>query len=177
MISLAVRNLDRSSSWSGISSWTKDFNQIFGEMNKMLVPFRIITGESENGLACDIHETKSNYLMSLDIPGVSKEDISIECSGNHVTVSAERRHEDILKNMTTHRVERSYGLLQRNFVLPKGVDQGGIQASFENGVLYLSAPKHKSMKPKKIAIKSGEGEFVQQFKRKTCTNKVKVANT
>lgn len=67
----------------------------------MLIPFRI----AEEGLICFAHETESSYLLNLDIPRVSKDDIQVEFSGNHVTVSAERKHETNIKEAIPHRTE------------------------------------------------------------------------
>ena len=180
MLNLAIRNLDRSSPWSVLRNWTRDFDQRFNEMDGMLLPFRsAVTGASSLGLACDIHETDSNYLLSLDIPGVSKDDINIEFAGSHVTVTAERKPEHSVKDATAHRVERSYGSMQRSFVLPDGIDSEKIQASFENGVLYLAIPKEEVAKPKRIEINAGKSGFLQKIKEKTLDSldtKAKVAS-
>lgn len=166
MVNLAIRNLDRSSPWSTLRHWTRDFDQLFNEMNGMLVPLRESESDSHRSLSCDIHESDSSYLLSMDVPGVSKDDINIEFSGNHVTVSAERKKENTVKDITTHRVERSYGAMQRTFALPEGIDAEKIQANYENGVLYLAIPKAEAAKPKKIEIGSGKGGFLQKIKEK-----------
>lgn len=177
MVSLTMSNLDRNSPWSALRNWTKDFDQLFGEMDEMLVPFRRSSaGESMNSLSCDIHESESSYLLSMDLPGVSKEDINIEFSGNHITVSAERKQEQTVKDITAHRVERSYGVMQRTYVLPEGVDSDKIQANYENGVLYLAIPKLEVAKPKKIEIGSGKSGFLQRIKEKALDTKVKAAS-
>ena len=177
MVNLAIRNLDRSSPWSTLRHWTRDFDQLFNEMNGMLVPFRESGTEGTKSLTCDIHESDSSYLLSMDIPGVSKDDISIEFSGNHVTVSAEKKQESTVQDITTHRIERHYGSLQRTFALPEGVDADQIQANYENGVLYLAIPKVEAAKPRKIEIGAGKGGFLQKIKEKALDTKAKAANT
>lgn len=178
MVELAIRNVDRSAPWSALGSWTRDFDQLFNEMDGMLVPFRSTRNEGLKPMTCDIHESESAYMLSLDIPGVSKEEIDVEFSGNHVTVSAERKQENTVKDVTTHRVERSFGVMQRTFALPEGVEADKIQANYENGVLYLAIPKAEAAKPKRIEISSGKSGFLQKIKEKALdTQAKKVSNS
>lgn len=164
MVGLTLRNFDRKSPWF---TWNSDFNQLLNGMDKVLVPFRHITEESAAlGALCDIHENESDYVLAMDVPGLHKEDINIECAGNYITVSAERKQEESVKNLTTHRLERSFGSMKRTFSLPEGVDTNKIRANYENGVLYIAIPKAEVEKPKKIEIVSGKGDFLKAHETK-----------
>lgn len=101
----------------------------------------------------DVGENEDAYILSLDLPGVSKEDLSIQFQDGSLHVSGERKlvsREEEQINYT--RVERRYGHFYRSFTLPKAVNAEAIQAHFENGVLTVHVPKAAELKPRKIEI-------------------------
>jgi HSP20 family protein len=101
--------------------------------------------------AIDIDETANEFLVCADLPGLRKEDISIECVSNQLTISAERKYESV-EGRKQERRERFYGTFQRSFTLPGGVDTEGIQADYEGGVLTVHIPKVEQAKARKIEI-------------------------
>ena len=101
--------------------------------------------------AIDIDETNDEYLVSADLPGIKKEDIQIECIGNQLTISAERKYEST-EGRKQERRERFYGTFQRSFTLPTGVDAEKIQADYEGGVLTVHVPKVEQAKPRRIQV-------------------------
>lgn len=107
--------------------------------------------------AIDIEETTDKYVIRADLPGVNKEDINIEFSGNQLTISAERKQEHADGGRQDRR-EIFYGMYQRSFTLPAGVDGDKIEASYDNGVLVVNVPKEEQSKAKRIEI----GERPQQ---------------
>lgn len=98
---------------------------------------------------CDVDETESHYLMTFDLPGVNKNDVKIELRDNQLIVSGERKQE---RKEGKRVQERFYGSFQRVFTLPSHVDPEKIEASYEDGVLYLAVPKAESVKPKQVQI-------------------------
>jgi len=102
----------------------------------------------------DIYETDDALVLKAELPGVSKDDVSIEVHQNTLILRGQRKHEAEVKEENYHRVERAYGTFQRSFVLPTMVDQEKVQAAFKDGVLELRLPKLESAKPKRIAITS-----------------------
>jgi HSP20 family protein len=102
----------------------------------------------------DIYETDDALVIKAELPGVSKEDVSIEVHQNTLTLRGQRKHEAEVKQDHYHRVERAYGTFQRSFVLPAMVDQEKVQAAFKDGVLELHLPRLESAKPRRIAIHS-----------------------
>jgi HSP20 family protein len=104
--------------------------------------------------ATDIYETEDQIKINLDIPGMTKENLDIQLTGNNgLTIRGERKFEEIDK-AKYHRVERFYGNFTRSFVLPTNVEADKITASFKDGVLEVVLPKAESAKARKIAIKS-----------------------
>jgi HSP20 family protein len=102
----------------------------------------------------DIFETEDALVMKAELPGFTKDDISIELKENALTLRGERKHEMENKEENYHRRERVYGAFQRSFMLPTTVDQNNVQATYKDGVLELRLPKVEAAKPKRIAIGS-----------------------
>ena len=103
--------------------------------------------------AVDIKETPKEYIVTAEIPGISKKDIEIEISDNILTIKGERKMEKEEKGETYHRVERSYGSFCRSFTLPAQVEAEKIEANFKDGLLNIKIPKAEEKIPKKIEIK------------------------
>ncbi|MEI6613722.1 MAG: Hsp20/alpha crystallin family protein [Chrysiogenales bacterium] len=100
----------------------------------------------------DIYETKEAYVFKFELPGFKKEDIKIEFSGDTLTLCGERKQEEETKNGSCHRMERSYGLFERSFTVPKNVDAKKIDASLKDGILVLTIPKVEEAKTTAIPI-------------------------
>jgi HSP20 family protein len=102
----------------------------------------------------DIHETDDALVLTVDLPGVSKDHVSIEMHQNTLILKGQRPYNAEVKDDRYHRVERAYGTFQRSFMLPMQVDQEKVQATYHDGVLELRLPKLEAAKPKRIAITS-----------------------
>jgi HSP20 family protein len=101
----------------------------------------------------DIRESGDALMLSVDLPGVKKEDVQITLENNVLTVGGERKFEKDVEEENYHRIERAYGSFARSFTVPGNLRHDQIQASFENGVLTVTLPKADEAKPRKIDIK------------------------
>lgn len=101
--------------------------------------------------AVDISETAQEYLIKVELPEVSKEDVKISVHGGVLTLQGERRPERE-EGRKYHRVERSYGTFARSFTLPEDVDEENIRAEQREGVLYLRLVKAAKPKPRSIEV-------------------------
>lgn len=110
-----------------------------------------ISAKKEQNMKCDIYEKEGCYHIEMDIPGFSKEDISVETKDGYLTITAikndEVNEEDANKNYI--RRERSYGKYERSFYLGD-LDQDKIDAEFSNGVLKITVPKRVEVDNKKV---------------------------
>lgn len=107
--------------------------------------------------ACEITESDDHFLMSIDLPGMKKDDIKVEVLDNVLTVSGERKREFASdKNEKVQRFEKSYGFFKRSFTLPTSIEVGKVEAHYEDGVLELYLPKTQAAKPRPIHIQSGK---------------------
>ena len=135
-----------------LASFQHEMNRVFNDF------FRGGNGDESGSTvgawspAVDIHETEDGYVLKAELPGVSKDDVSIDVHQHTLTLRGERKYESAVKDERYHRVERAYGTFRRSFVLPAMVDQEHVQATFKDGVLELHLPKSEAAKPKRIAI-------------------------
>ena len=106
----------------------------------------------------DVIETDDAIKLKAELAGMNPKDISIEVQDNVLTVSGERRFEEEVKEDKYYRIERRYGSFSRSLALPQTVNENGIQAQYENGVLEVVVPKAEIAKPKKIQVAIGESK-------------------
>ena len=91
----------------------------------------------------DIKELDGSYELDIDLPGVSKEDVTAELSDGYLTVTAKHGTEKEDKDDNGKYIckERYCGSASRTFYVGNQVKQGDITAKFDNGILKLSVPK------------------------------------
>jgi HSP20 family protein len=94
------------------------------------------------------------FLVELDLPGISGDSLSLEVERNVLTVRAERPGLDPDRDMVA--AERPRGVFSRQLFLGDTLDAGEIQASYHDGVLRLAIPVAEKAKPRRIKIASGE---------------------
>ena len=100
----------------------------------------------------DLLETDEAYRLHLDMPGMTKDDLTISYQDDELVVSGERERPQIGDGEEFVRVERSFGQFRRAFTLPRTVDADNIGATYDNGVLTLTVPKAEAVKPRQIEI-------------------------
>ena len=100
----------------------------------------------------DVRETKEEYLVLVDLPGVKSEDVTIEVSDHVLSISGSRAPVETGEAQLS---ERPHGSFVRTLTLPQGVDEERIAADYTNGVLELHVPKPVAQRPKRIAIGNG----------------------
>jgi len=99
----------------------------------------------------DIYETNDKYIVYLDMPGTTKENIEINLEGDSLTVQAKVFEVDKeWKPVTTEFELRDY---KRVFTIGNKINREKIDAKYENGVLKLELEKSEAAKPRKIPIK------------------------
>jgi HSP20 family protein len=100
----------------------------------------------------DISESKDSYLIRAEVPGMKKEDFSLEVKDNTLTLSGEKKFEQPTEGVEYRRVERVAGKFVRSFTLPELVKHDAIKATYQDGVLEIQVPKAEAAKPKQIEI-------------------------
>jgi HSP20 family protein len=131
---------------------------IQGEVNRLMDTFmgRPSTGVNTAGRpwlpAVDMHETKDNLVLKVELPGVREKDVAVSITGDLLTIRGERRWEDESKDQKFLHVERAYGLFERLIQLPMAVQADKVKAAYRDGVLEVTLPKAEELKPREIKI-------------------------
>ena len=94
----------------------------------------------------DVSDDGSNFILESELPGFSKEDISLDVEDDCLTISAVRKAEDEDKKKNYIKRERYYGSFSRSFDV-SGINVDGIEASYNDGVLKLVMPKKVETAP------------------------------
>lgn len=94
----------------------------------------------------DMFEEGDALVIKADIPGMKKDEISIDFAGDVVTISGEKKTEDKTQRKDYYRVERSFGSFTRKLHLPVEIQVDKTKASFKDGVLEIRMPKSDAAK-------------------------------
>ena len=146
----------------------KEFKRLRDQMNKVFgdsfeEPLdedrKLIGSGNQRGIApnairtplSDVYETDKEVIASIELPGVDKKDIKVDVSNGMLNVKAEKKYEkkDEDKKKGYHRYERSYSGFYRSFPLPSNVDEKGVKAKYNDGMLEVHMPKKEETKEDK----------------------------
>lgn len=131
------------------------FDEIDTLINSTMVPFPSTgTFERRNRFTgVTVKDTGEQVHVTVELPGVSKQDVSVNVNNGVLTISGERKQPEKKENEQWLRNEISYGKFERSITLPYSVDVEKVSASQENGILSIILPKHENAKPKQISIR------------------------
>jgi HSP20 family protein len=101
----------------------------------------------------DVRENDKQFVISAELPGLSKDDFKITVENNTLILEGEKKIENEEKAENYYRSERSYGKFRRAFRLTDTVDSGKIKADYKNGILEIEIPKSEKAQPKHIEVK------------------------
>ena len=135
-----------------ISILNREMNRLFNSMGNRTFNEEESIDEQIWTPRANISETKDNYNIELDLPGITKEEIQINLKDNSLQIEGERKESKEEKDHNWVRQEAYYGKFFRSFILPKDVDVSKTEANFKNGVLSISLTKREESKPKQISI-------------------------
>lgn len=99
----------------------------------------------------DFYETADRYVLTAELPGLSRTDIDIRFHEGFLLVQG-RRPSPHVPCEQYHRVERGHGSFARRFALPAAVDVERISADLKDGVLTISIPKGANAVPRRIDV-------------------------
>jgi HSP20 family protein len=104
----------------------------------------------------DVTMSDGHVLLTMDVPGVRSEDLSIELLGDQLFVRGERKRPELPEDAAWQHLERGFGRFERRVKVPDGVDADAITASLDDGVLSLIVPKPERLKRRAITIDSAK---------------------
>jgi HSP20 family protein len=142
-----------------INAIQDEVNRLFGSFFDNATPLAP-TNRITRGFvpAIDIVENGDGYVLHVDLPGMSEQDVKLEVLDGVLTISGERKTEHDEKQDGYRRIERLAGSFSRSLVLPEGVSADSLSASFDNGVLTITVPKPPEVKPQPVQINVANGE-------------------
>lgn len=100
----------------------------------------------------DVYEDEKAYYLEAELPGYTVDDVNIHVEKHVLHISSEKLNEKKENKKFLVR-ERGFVKFDRSFTLPEGIDESGIEAEFENGILKITLPKTPVEQPKKIEVK------------------------
>ena len=103
----------------------------------------------------EVFQRADQLVIKADLPGLSKEDLSIEVTDDAVTIEGERKTERKDEREGYYRTERSYGTFCRVIPLPDGAITGDAKANFRDGVLEITMPAPPASKGRRLEIGDG----------------------
>ncbi|MFA7667424.1 MAG: Hsp20/alpha crystallin family protein [Burkholderiaceae bacterium] len=129
------------------------FAEVFPELFRgVLQPVRG-AGTEALEIKVDVKESRDEYVVQAEMPGVRKEDIDVQIDGNRVAITAEvKRQSEQKDGERVLRSERYYGAVARSFSLAAEVDDSKAVARFEDGVLVLTLPKKAVAAARRLQI-------------------------
>lgn len=130
-----------------------DMDRFLNHLNTDFFDFRTIP-EQNHFPKVDVTETKNEFSISAELPGIDDKDIDVTLDDGTLTLKGEKKVEKEDKQGEFYSRERSYGSFQRTFKVPETIDQNKINASFNKGILTVKLPKtlESRKEVKKIAI-------------------------
>jgi HSP20 family protein len=147
-----MMNLVRWNPWKEMSVLQNRMNHLFNE------PF-FRSGREDDELsmgawhpAVDMFDNDDKIVIKAELPGMKKNDFSVDVKDRVLTLSGERNYDNEVKEENYYRRERAYGKFQRAFSLPADVDSDKIKADFKDGLLKIEVPKPEKQKPREITV-------------------------
>ncbi|WII72312.1 Hsp20/alpha crystallin family protein [Bdellovibrio sp. 22V] len=123
------------------------FEEFINEFDRGLSPTR--HGQFDFSPAVDLEEKDNAYIVTVDLPGIKRDEIKVDLSENILTISGERKRETQGEGKYT---ERYYGKFERSFSLPNQIAGDKVKAEFKDGVLKINLPKAEGARSQSIKV-------------------------
>jgi len=134
-------------------------------------PFRPMQGQSrqDQGLGLwsprvEAFQQADRFVIRAELPGLKKDDVQVEVTGDQVTILGERREQQEEDREGYYHSELEYGQFYRRIALPEGVIADNAQATFKDGVLEISmpAPPSEANRGRRLEIREGTAEGAEK---------------
>jgi len=100
----------------------------------------------------DIYEAENGIVVAVELPGVSKESVSVEIKEDVLTLSGERFADPAISEDSYYRRERLFGPFKRSFTLHQNVKPDQIKATFKGGILKIEIPRPVQEQPRHVTV-------------------------
>lgn len=149
---VAVRTPETVNPFQMMRRFTKDMERLFEDFQGFsfpnffktdFAPFRMELDKVEWVPPLEVLHNNGQFMVRADLPGLTKDDVTVELTDDVLTISGERKEEKEEKREGFYRSERSYGSFYRQIPLPEGAKTENVAATFNNGVLEITVPVPK----------------------------------
>lgn len=150
MVLPALRRRERAipAQWHPFS----EFEDLYDRMGRLLESSFAEPAEASMWTPlADVSETEEAYIVEAEVPGIAKDDIDIQVSGNEIAITG-RTEQQEEEGKRAHRRGRRYGRFEYRAMLPGDISADKVSAALHNGVLTVTIPKSEKVKPRRIAI-------------------------
>lgn len=131
-----------------------EFERFRRQLTSFLDDWRPLAGIGTNGgftPLADVEELDDAYVVEIELPGVQRGEVDIEVSGRRLTVRGERKEKERVGILRKR--ERTVGHFHHEVLLPGDIDDTGIDAHLDEGVLTIRLPKPERERPRRIEIR------------------------
>lgn len=139
-----------------------DFGDIRRSMDDVLgrwfgeTPFTSFTNSTTFQPAVDIWETPEAYVLDATLPGVARDDVELEVTGDTISIKGSRKPRTDDTNVIYHVQNIGFGTFHIAYTLPAHIDAAGVKADYKNGILEVTLPKMETAKTRSIKINVNE---------------------
>ena len=143
----------RTGSLAETGGW--DMLRDVGEQVKRFVSERLRDGnwpESPWTPALDLIESEDAFTLEADMPGMSRDALELVVAGDMLTIKGTRTPDHNASEETFRCRERRFGPFERSFQLPARIQEDGVKAKLENGVLLVTLPKAEPASPQSVRV-------------------------
>jgi len=136
------------------------YDDLFGEVDRLRTEMnRLFSNFGQSGASAtfpliNVYDGKDEIVVTAELPGLSKEKVSITFSDGILTIAGKLEPLSRVKEMAVVRKERAEGAFEKTVRIPVAVKQDRITATFTDGILAVTMPKAEEAKPKTIAIEA-----------------------
>jgi len=131
-----------------------EMDRLQREMNRLFDNIDRATPSVSGFPAMNVWMSEDGAVVTAELPGMDVKDLDISVSGETLSVTGERKADDLPKDAVYQRQERNFGKFTRTIDLPFQIDANKVQANLEKGILRILLPRAEQDKPRKITIKA-----------------------
>ncbi len=147
----------------GLTNWPRtewslfdELESLHDEMNRVLASFsggRPFFRRSAYP-PLNVWISDEGLVVDAELPGVDPKDVEISVLGDELTLRGQIRAEEAPETGAYHQRERPHGEFSRTLRLPFRAEPGGVKATYKNGILRVTVPRHEEEKPRKITVEA-----------------------
>lgn len=142
--------------WSPSTDLLSTWNQFDRLFNRLYEEENTREGQAEHTTwspVLDLTERKDRYVLKMELPGLSADDVEIRMQKNVLTIRGEKPDSEEPAEGSRYYRERRFGKFERSLYLNDDVDKEHIEADYSKGIMTLTLPKSKHSVPREIPIK------------------------